>query len=316
MPRYQVSRSIGIKASPRQVYDSLADYATWTTWSPWLLAEPGAQVDVSTDSASTGSTYAWKGEVTGEGQLTHRQLVPEKLIDDELQFFKPFKTTCRTSFQIQPDSAGTQLVWNMDASMPWFLFWMIPMMKTFIGMDYRRGLLMIRDLLETGAIHSCCQNHGCQPVGPIRMAGIPGSCNLDEIGPAMAQQVIQAKRELSQLGVDTGEMISVYTKFHIKRGVFDYLVGYLIPESAVIPQQSPLRTWALPSVTAFRVEHVGKYEHLGNPWSVANQIVRYKKLKQSKVGTFEIYRSDPSCTPAAELVTDIYLPLVGVPSAA
>jgi hypothetical protein len=42
---------------------------------------------------------------------------------------------------------------------------------------------------------------------------------------------------------------------------------------------------------------------------VANQIVRAQKLKQCKLGTFEIYKSFPPATPEAECVTEIYLPL-------
>jgi hypothetical protein len=58
----------------------------------------------------------------------------------------------------------------------------------------------------------------------------------------------------------------------------------------------------------FRVEHIGAYKHLGNAWSIAKQVVRYKKMKQCRVGTYEIYRTVPP-TPEQELVTDIYLPL-------
>lgn len=56
-------------------------------------------------------------------------------------------------------------------------------------------------------------------------------------------------------------------------------------------------------------EHVGSYSHLGNAWSAANQFARDKKLKQSKVGAFELYKNDPKDTTAADLRTEIFLPL-------
>jgi hypothetical protein len=37
--------------------------------------------------------------------------------------------------------------------------------------------------------------------------------------------------------------------------------------------------------------------------------LRYKKLKQSKVGTIEIYRNHPDETAPADLENEIYLPL-------
>ena len=94
----------------------------------------------------------------------------------------------------------------------------------------------------------------------------------------------------------------------IPRQTFEFTAGYAIPEaSSFIP--SGLSEWSLPASNALRVEHVGSYEHLGNAWSAANQIARYRKLKQCKLGTFEIYRNSPRETPESELRTDVYLPL-------
>jgi len=77
MPSYHVAREVEILASPQRVYEVLADYRTWKTWSPWLISEPEALVTVSDDPSSVGSQYAWKGKVTGEGELQHRKLAPK-----------------------------------------------------------------------------------------------------------------------------------------------------------------------------------------------------------------------------------------------
>ncbi len=98
---------------------------------------PEAQVTVSADPKSVGSTYEWKGNIMAQVRLlteTHSR----QLIDDELLFLKPFKSKAQVRFELAPTSRGTKLTWVMDSSLPWFMFWMIPMMKTFIGMDYRR----------------------------------------------------------------------------------------------------------------------------------------------------------------------------------
>ncbi len=44
-----------------------------------------------------------------------------------------------------------------------------------------------------------------------------------------------------------------------------------------------LSEWSAPASSAFRVEHIGSYDHCGNGWSVAQQHVRHKKIKLSKV---------------------------------
>ena len=42
----------------------------------------------------------------------------------------------------------------MKSQLPFFLFWMVKKMKVYIGMDYERGLKMLKDYLETGLVPS------------------------------------------------------------------------------------------------------------------------------------------------------------------
>lgn len=310
MPAYEIEKSILIQAPPQRVFEAIADYRTWSTWSPWLIAEPTAQVTVSEKPSSVGSVYAWHGQVTGQGELEHKKLVPDAVIEDELRFIKPFKSICKTSFKLTPEDGGTRVAWDMKGALPWFLFWMVPMIKTFIGMDYQRGLNMLKEWIETGAIASKTIVHGTERIDTVRMAGIAGSCNIDEVSKAMEQAFEKAQSEFRKDGLPTEKgMISVYTQFRMKDARFDFISGFEIGEDVVVPSSSPLKTWTLPACNAFRVEHVGAYRHLGNGWSVANQVCRYQKLKQQRIGTFERYRSLPSKVHETDIQTDIYLPL-------
>lgn len=309
MPAYHVERSIVIQATPLRVFETVADFSTWTTWSPWLIAEPEATVTVSPDSSSVGSTYAWKGDITGQGQLEHKRLELGRLVEDELVFLKPFKSTCSSTFKLEASGEGTRLTWTMDGSMPFFMFWMIPMLKTMIGMDYDRGLRMLKELIETGSILSQISVHGVQSVPAVRMAGIAGSCPVDEVGAYMETAFRQASEQFSRHGLVQGTMISVYTRFQMKKGIFDTICGHIIGDDVQLPSGSSLVEWSAPAGQAFRVDHIGSYRHLGNGWSVANQLVRHKKLKQQRTGTYEIYRTTPPETAEEELLTEIYLPL-------
>jgi predicted transcriptional regulator YdeE len=309
MPKFHVHRSTVINDTPENVFAKVADFATWTTWSPWLCAEPDADVIVSDDSSSVGSTYAWKGEVVGQGEMEHRKLEPGKLIDDEIRFVKPFKSKSDVSFDFEPVDGGTKITWHMKGSMPWFLFWMIPQMEVFIGMDYERGLKMLKEWIETGMILSTTSIRGVEPVGPLRMAGVRKTTTLMDIGPSMEEAFCQAAEDFNRHGLPIKEAgISVYHAFDMKAGTFDYTAGWILPES-VGDVPAELSSWSIPTVNALRVDHTGSYDNVGNGWSAAHQFARYRKLKQSKVGTFEIYRNDPGNTAPADLQTEIYLPL-------
>ena len=103
--------------------------------------------------------------------------------------------------------------------------------------------------------------------------------------------------------------VNSHTRFRMNQGIFEYISGYIVPESTPLPASSSLKEWTLEATYAFKVTHRGPYDHLGNGWSVANQIVRYKKLKQHRCGTYEIYVATPPETAEKDLVTEIYLPL-------
>lgn len=309
MPRYHVDRSIDIEVPAIDVFNMIADYTTWRIWSPWLCAEPDAQVIVSSDSSSVGSTYAWKGEVTGEGQLEHKQLETGRLIVDEIRFFKPFRSQSQVSFQFEPVSNGTRVTWNMDGSLPWFMFWMKSILVAMIGMDYERGLKMLREYIETGTILSQTNIIGVETIEPLRMAGVRRQCAVADVSQAMQKAFDEAHEVFRQHGLPTdGEMITVYHKFDMRAQTFDYTSGYVVAESAgAIP--ASISQWSTPTTKAFHIEHIGSYEHLGNAWGAAHQITRYKKLRPCSTGAFEIYRNSPETTSEAELHTDIYLAL-------
>jgi len=308
MPSYLVERSISIDAPPQKVFEVVSDFGTWTSWSPWLIAEPDAKVTVSEDPSSVGSTYAWEGEVTGAGGMTHQELTSPSKIVSEIRFLKPFKSVAEVGFDLVPEGSGTKITWSMKGSMPWFLFWMIPSLKSFIGMDYVRGLKMLKEWIESGRVLSDNKIVGPTSVGPVRMAGVRQTCEMKDIGPVMHQAVEQAKQQLEAAGLcPEGRVMAVYHGFDVKQLKFDFSAGYMIDQDVTPP--STMSVWSMPESQAFQVTHTGSYEHLGNPWSIAHQHIRYRKLKQQKIGTFEIYHNCPDDVPDEELLTDIYLPL-------
>lgn len=309
MPRFHVQRSAVIHADPQTVFERIADFGTWTSWSPWLLAEPDARVAVSEHPSAQGATYAWEGEVVGAGEMEHLQLESPKRIEDEIRFLKPFKSTSQVRFDLQPVEDATRVTWHMHGALPWFMFWMTPAMEGYIGMDYERGLKMLKELIETGRIRTQTTIQGVQPMGPMKMAGVRKTCGFSEIGPAMDAAFREASETFERHGLSLeGERMSVYHRFDIKAKQFEFTSGHMLTDSdQAVPDE--LAQWQMPRMQALRVDHLGSYEHLGNAWSAANQHARYKKMKQSKIGAFELYKNDPNHTAEEQLLTEVYLPL-------
>ena len=185
MPAYHVQRSTTIQASAEKVFDTVADFGTWTTWSPWLGVDKEAVVTVSDDSNSVGSLYHWVGELVGEGEIEHEVLDPARSIEDEIRFLKPFKSKSGVSFELEPDGQATKITWHMDGKLPWFLFWMKANIQVFIGMDYDRGLKMLKELVETGQVLSDTEVMGVESVEARSLIGHANSSPIAGIAAAM-----------------------------------------------------------------------------------------------------------------------------------
>ncbi|QDV67098.1 Polyketide cyclase / dehydrase and lipid transport [Rosistilla carotiformis] len=196
MPAYRVERSILIDADAETVFDTVADFSTWSTWSPWFVIAHEAVVTVTDDPKSVGSIYRWSGEFVGRGEIEHRQLDRPRKIVDTLRFEKPFKSTSQVEFSVQSEAGQTRLSWAMDGTLPWFLFWMRRNMETFIGMDYQRGLKMLREYIQTGRVLSKSTVEGIEKIPPRRVIGLRESCQLAEIGPVMEKTFARVGEDL------------------------------------------------------------------------------------------------------------------------
>jgi effector-binding domain-containing protein len=310
MPVWNVQKSIEIDAPVSKVYQMVSDYRTWTIWSPWLIAEPQAKVDISDRSNQVGSTYHWSGKVVGEGKIEHVRLEQDRLVEAQLSFLRPMKSVCKTDFKLEAIGDRTRLVWSIDGNLPWYLFFLPPMIETMLGMDYQRGLMMIKELAETGRITSSTEVLGIESIPPIRVAGLQAHCSVFNIEQSMEEMLVKLESEYQDQGMPKeGAMVAVYTRFKVKQGIFEYLLGRAIPDSLLIPTHSSLKEWKFPQARALHVRHTGSYKHLGNAWSIANRIAEHQKLKLNRSASFEIYTNSPHDNPEESLQTDLYLPL-------
>jgi effector-binding domain-containing protein/uncharacterized protein YndB with AHSA1/START domain len=317
MPAWNVEKAIEIAAPVSKVYRLVCDYRNWTRWSPWLIAEPQAKVDISEASDRVGSTYHWTGDVVGEGRLEHQRVVPDQLVEARLEFLRPQKSLCKTAFRLEPIQldqgvAGTRLIWSIDGTLPWYLFWLKSTITTMVGMDFQRGLGMIKEFSETERITSLTEVLGVETIPSVRVAGFTARCSVDQVNASMQEMLGKVQAEYQEVGLPMeGALIAVYTKFNMSEGVFEYLLGRAIPSTLVLPEYTKLTEWSLPACRALHVRHIGSYKHLGNAWSVANRIAQHQRLKLDRRASFEIYSTVPPDTAEDALQTDLYLPLRG-----
>lgn len=309
MPKMHVKKSIFINNSPEKIYEVISDFSKWQPWSPWLIMEPGVKVNVRDDK----KYYEWEGDITGSGNMTILSEKANKQIDYDLLFLKPWKSKAKVSFFLSQKDTGTEVTWTLNSSLPFFLFWMKKSMETFVGMDYDRGLNMLKDYVEDGKVHSKLEFVGNKKFEGGKYIGINTTCPMEKMGDHNKKDFEKlmpyVKDNLSSLVSDNHSPFTIYHNWDIKNGKVTYTAGILVEE---FPSSLPdgFISGEYPKINAHSVQHIGPYRHLGNPWTAQMMRQRAKKFKvDKKASPLEIYHNNPGDTPELELKTEILMPI-------
>ncbi|MEE2936523.1 MAG: GyrI-like domain-containing protein [Planctomycetota bacterium] len=307
MPHYAIKRSILIDAPAEQVFDTVADFATWPTWSPWLQIDPKVALNYTGKPGSLNAGYQWTGEIVGQGEMQHFVLNRPRRIEDNLRFIEPVNSRADISFDFESVDHSTKVTWQMTGKLPWFLFWLKPTITMFISMDYDRGLKMLKEFVETGEVLSELEVLGTEIRKEIHVLGVRDSAAITQIGPVTEKALQKVDNTMQSFEITPASgAISIYHPVNLKRGRFEFTT---FPVSLAVTPPSGLQCIQIPAGKFLRVRHTSSYDNLGNAWSGIYQYARARKLKIAKRDGFEIYRNHPKETPLNELVTDVYVPL-------
>jgi len=306
MPKFSVSKSVQIDAPIDKVYAIVRDFKQWQPWSPWLIAEPEAKVTYAED----GKSHDWDGQVTGSGGM---KIIGEKensLIDYKLTFLKPWKSLADVKFHFTEKDGKTEATWTMDSSLPFFMFFMKNMMVAFIGMDYQRGLDMLKAYAETGSVPSKLEFPGPKSFPGCEYVGAHRACTMEQMPGGMEEDFSKLKSWLQSSGTEAaGVPFSIYHKWDMVKGLVEYTACIPVA-SAAADLKDGLRSGSIPACQTYPVKHTGRYSFLGNAWSSGHMHGRSKKFKMNKgIHPFETYENDPDNTDENDLVTVVHFPM-------
>jgi len=149
---YHVERSTVVNAPADAIYGHVADLHQWGAWSPWDKLDPAMKKEYSGDPGAIGSSYHWAGnDKVGEGRMTVTKADPDKAVDYDLEFIKPFAGKCKTGFALAPETGGTKVTWSMDGTSNFMAKAMALFggnMDKMIGPDFEHGLAGLKSVVE------------------------------------------------------------------------------------------------------------------------------------------------------------------------
>ena len=148
---FQITRSTKIAAPPATVFAQVNDFHNWNGWDPWSKLDPDAKNTFDGPPAGKGATFHWVGNnEVGEGQMEITESRPDELILIDLQFIKPFASTCDTEFKFQPDGEGTNVTWTMSGQNNFMskAMHLVMDMDKMVGGQFDEGLASMKAIAE------------------------------------------------------------------------------------------------------------------------------------------------------------------------
>ena len=306
MPKFNVQKSIFIEAPVKQVYASVRDFRQWREWSPWLIAEPDSSMDYPAD----GKSYTWDGKITGSGEMKITGENPSQSIDYQLTFLKPWKSVNTARFIFAERNGGTEVTWTMDGSLPFFMFWAKTMMSAYVGADFQRGLMLLKDVVETGAVRCRLDFPGPQAFPGCRYIGVRTYCPIADLSANIQRDMKKLTDWLATTGTrPTGKPFNICHKWDHVKCTTEYIIAFPISSPPAAPPTGFV-TGEIPACQTYIVRHTGPYRFLGNAWAAGVMHGRAKVYAaDKKIDAFEVYENDPTIVAENDLVTVLHFPM-------
>ena len=306
-----LKRSTDIDKPIAEVFTAIADFNTWSSWSPWLCQEPECPVTIVGQPNCTGHTQKWNGQRIGSGEMALVSITPNKRLEYDLAFIKPWKSKSKVAFDLESAGSGARVTWHMEGSVPIFLFFMRKMMTALVGGDYERGLSMLKEFLEKGEVLSKVHFVGEFNCQGFYYAGRRRVCSTSEVGPAMQEDFTALTQLMEKDLLPRPDFhFSFYHDYDFIKETCDYTSGFAYQTQPNTSGAGKLETGRVAAHRALKVAHLGPYRHLGNAWSTAMGGQRALKLKPlGSIPMYEIYANLPHEVEERDLLTEVHIPL-------
>lgn len=290
MPRVCVSRSIRIDAPPERVFSEVRHFKSWPKWSPWLLADPDCSLEIHKDR------YSWAGRISGVGGMAVRSERRNESIHYDLVFEKPFRSQAKVGMIFAEEDGKTKVTWTMGSRLPIFLFWMRKSMESAIGMDFDRGLLMLKSLIETGEIPSKLSFEGSEEFFEMSGVGLRRTCRIDEMAGQMGGDLAKVRDRYPD-----GVGYCICDRWEPVKESVSYRIGVCLEE---LPDEivDDFEVITIPAGKVYVVKHTGPYRFLGNGWAAGMMHGRARQFQHSRnFPPFEIYEDGDEKNPVVKI---------------
>ena len=306
--KFNVEKNIEIEAPLSKVRTLIQDFKEWNSWSPWTIIEPECPIEIEGNPGEVGHSMHWEGKIIGSGKNTLSS-IEGSTFNYDLEFIKPWKSKAKTSLILEDAGTKTKVTWTMKSSMPFFLFFMVKTMKNWIGMDYDRGLRMLKEIAENDKINCTTKNEGSIDYKGFSYLGIKRTVSFNEMPENMKKDFEKLERDIvTDRKKNAEKWICIYPKFDMRNMNVTYIAA-VSDENLKKEDLGPdYIAGQIQDSNAIEIKHDGSYDFLGNAWSMGMMIMQSNKHKKNGF-PFEQYWNNPQNVSPNELKTSVFFPI-------
>ncbi|WP_111709311.1 SRPBCC family protein [Lutibacter citreus] len=148
---YNVNRSITISKPLPEVFQYLKLLKNQDNWSPWAEKDPNMKKTFKGTDGEIGFLSAWVGNKdVGEGEQEITGIVENEVVNSQLRFLKPFKSTSNAYLKVKKEGNGTKVIWGFSGNnkFPVSIMMLFMNMDKSIGKEFEYGLNKLKIILE------------------------------------------------------------------------------------------------------------------------------------------------------------------------
>jgi len=312
---YDVARTKVIKAPVAVIFSEVNDFNKRANWSPWIEKEPDATYNYSKESTGKGSSFGWKGDVLGEGNLETINTYLLDSIHRSIKFLKPFESNADIYWNFKPVADGTEVTWGMKGKLSFVSRAYMAItggMEKQVGPDYERGLFKLDSVVQENMKKYSIKVAGITTHGGGFYLYNSTSCKIEEL-PAKMQEMMPKVMDYAQKNniQMAGVPFTVYHTFDQENDAVMFSCAVPVSERVITESGSGILTGMLKPFKAVKTTLKGNYKNSKEAWETTYNYLGKNKLEQVKGGpAVEMYLTDPMRTPnPADWITEIFVPV-------
>lgn len=148
---FKAEKSITINKDKGAVFSTVADFSTWTQWSPWQKSDTTMVAEYYGPAGTVGHKTAWKSKKEGDGTQEIVALAKDEYIKTGINVSPDSNSVFFSEWYFSGDSTQTYITWTMDSgSMPFIMRGaaLIFNIKSTMENYYERGLNDLKKVVE------------------------------------------------------------------------------------------------------------------------------------------------------------------------